>query len=90
MVELEVAYAKPEQQVIVALAMPEGVTTGAAVKASGLLERFPELIWPELNVGIFGVVCKLDHVVGEGDRVEIYRGLACDPKEARRRRAFKC
>ncbi len=89
MVNIEVAYAKPDEQVIVELVLPEDSTVEAAVKASGLLGRFPEIAWAGLNAGIFGVVCKLDQVVREGDRVEIYRGLVRDPKEARRQRALR-
>jgi hypothetical protein len=89
MVNVEVVYAKPEQQVIVTLAMEEGATVEAAIKTSGLLELFPEIILSELNAGIFGVACKLDQPVREGDRIEIYRPLVHDPKEARRQRALK-
>jgi hypothetical protein len=89
MVNIEVAYAKPEAQLIVALTLPEETTLEAAVKASGLLERFPEIALSELNVGVFGVVCKPDQAINEGDRIEIYRPLRHDPKEARRQRALK-
>jgi putative ubiquitin-RnfH superfamily antitoxin RatB of RatAB toxin-antitoxin module len=89
MVEVEVAYAKLEEQALVVLQMPEGSTVEAAIQASGLLERFPEIALSELKVGIFGVVCKLDQPVSEGDRIEIYRALLHDPKEARRQRALK-
>ncbi|MDP2098897.1 MAG: RnfH family protein [Methylobacter sp.] len=89
MVNIEVAYAKPEAQFVVALTLPEGTALDAAVKASGLLERFPEIALPELNVGVFGVVCKPDQIIKEGYRIEIYRSLRHDPKEARRQRALK-
>lgn len=89
MVDIEVAYATPEQQVIVTVAMEEGATVEAAIKALGLLELFPEIVLSELKAGIFGVACKLDQPVSEGDRVEIYRPLVHDPKEARRQRALK-
>ncbi|MCX7095301.1 MAG: RnfH family protein [Methylobacter sp.] len=89
MVNVEVAYAKPDEQAIVALAMPEGATLDAAIKASGLLERFPEIALSEINAGIFGVACKPDQLLREGDRIEIYRPLLHDPKEARRQRALK-
>ncbi|MDO9168617.1 MAG: RnfH family protein [Methylobacter sp.] len=89
MVEIEVAYAKPEQQVIVTVAIEEGATVEAAIKASGLLERFPEIALSELKAGIFGAVCKLEQPVREADRIEIYRPLLHDPKEARRQRALK-
>jgi putative ubiquitin-RnfH superfamily antitoxin RatB of RatAB toxin-antitoxin module len=89
MVEVEVVYAKPEEQAIITLAMPEDASVEDAIKASGLLERFPEVAMSELKVGIFGVACKLDQPVREADRIEIYRALLHDPKEARRQRALK-
>ncbi len=89
MVEIEVAYADPEQQAIVPLAMPEGSSVETAIQASGLLTRFPEIALSELNAGVFGVVCKLDQTVKEGDRIEIYRPLLHDPKEARRQMVLK-
>lgn len=89
MVNIEVAYATPDEQVIVELALPEDATVAAAINASGLLARFPEIASTGLNVGIFGVVCKPDQIVREGDRAEIYRGLVRDPKEARRNRALR-
>lgn len=89
MVNVEVAYAKPEEQVIVTLVMEDGAIVEDAVKASGLLELFPEIALSELKLGVFGVACKLEQRVREGDRVEIYRALINDPKEARRQRALK-
>ncbi len=89
LIEIEVAYATPEQQVILALKIPEGTTVEQAIQASGLLSHFPEIDEGNLKAGIFGSVCKLDHPVKQGDRVEIYRPLIHDPKEARRQRAAK-
>jgi len=89
MLEIEVAYAKPEQQVIVALQLPEGTTVIQAICTSGLLERFPEIDHANIKTGIFGVICQPEHPLKQGDRVEIYRPLVHDPKEARRQRAAK-
>ena len=89
LLEIEVAYAKPEEQAIVTVNVPQGTTLEQAVTLSGLLGRFPEITRTELKVGIFGVACKLGQVLKEGDRVEIYRPLQNDPKEARRQRALK-
>ena len=89
LIDVEVAYATPEQQMIVALKMPEGATVEQAINASGLLNCFPEIVWTDIKVGIFGSVCKLDQSVRQADRVEIYRPLLHDPKEARRQRAAK-
>ena len=89
LIDVEVAYATPEQQVILALKVPEGATVELAIKASGLLNRFPEIAGADIKVGIFGSVCKPDQQLGQADRVEIYRPLIHDPKEARRQRAAK-
>ncbi|MDD5580748.1 MAG: RnfH family protein [Methylobacter sp.] len=86
---VEVAYARPEEQVIIVLKVPDGTTIETAIKASGLLSRFQEIDLSEAKVGIFGKVCKLDQIVRQGDRIEIYRPLVHDPKEARRQRAAK-
>jgi putative ubiquitin-RnfH superfamily antitoxin RatB of RatAB toxin-antitoxin module len=89
MLDIEVAYAKAEEQIIVALAVDDDATVEAAIHASGLLDRFPEIGQKPLNVGIFGSVCKLEKRLHQGDRVEIYRRLLHDPKDARRQRAAK-
>ena len=67
LLEVEVAYAKSEQQVIVSVDMPEGTTVQQALKASGLLERFPEIDADDLNVGIFGAVCKPEQLLKGGE-----------------------
>lgn len=85
--KVEVAYATPEEQVIVPLGVEPGTTVEGAVRRSGLLERFPEIDLAENKVGVFGKVTTLGATLGEGDRVEIYRPLIADPKEARKRRA---
>jgi len=84
---VEVAYALPVQQVVVTLQTNTGSTVSQVVEASGLLERFPDIDLQVNRVGIFGKLCKLDRVVREGDRVEIYRPLIGDPKEIRRQLA---
>jgi putative ubiquitin-RnfH superfamily antitoxin RatB of RatAB toxin-antitoxin module len=89
LVEVEVVYAKPEQQVLVALKMPETATVEQAIKESGMLARFPEIDLNACKVGIFANICALDQVLKQGDRVEIYRPLLHDPKDARRQRAAK-
>lgn len=86
---IEVAYAKPELQVILSLETAEGATAEAAIFQSGMLQRFPEIDLAVNKIGVFGKTCKLDQPLREGDRVEIYRPLIADPKEARRARAAK-
>ena len=89
LIDVEVAYATAEQQVIVALKMPTGSTVEKAILASGLLHRFPEISLLNSKVGIFAGICSLDRPLKQADRVEIYRSLLHDPKEARRQRAAK-
>jgi putative ubiquitin-RnfH superfamily antitoxin RatB of RatAB toxin-antitoxin module len=84
---IEVAYARPDQQVIVPLRMTGAPTVEAAIRQSGLLERFPEIDLARNKVGIFSKITKLDATLRDKDRVEIYRGLIADPKEVRRKRA---
>ncbi len=71
----------------VALELPEAATAIDAIRASGLLERFPELDVSVQAIGVWGRPCALDARLRDGDRVEIYRPLAMDPNEARRLRA---
>lgn len=86
-IEVEVAYARPDEQVILALQVPDGSTIEDAIRRSGVLERFPEIDLATNKVGVFGKAGKLDQELSPGDRVEIYRPLIADPKEARKQRA---
>lgn len=83
---IEVAYAKPERQVVLEIELPIGSTVEQAIQASGLLRQFPEIDLTRQKTGIFGQVSKLDKLLQDGDRVEIYRPLAQDPMTARRNR----
>jgi putative ubiquitin-RnfH superfamily antitoxin RatB of RatAB toxin-antitoxin module len=89
LITVEVAYAKPEEQVIVSLQVLEGTTVNEAIELSKILSRFPEIELTKTKVGIFSQICKLDNVLKQNDRVEIYRPLLCDPMQARRERAAK-
>lgn len=62
-------------------------TVGAAIEASGILAALPELAGAALQVGVFGQPRTLADRLFDGDRVEVYRPLAIDPKAARRIRA---
>ncbi len=86
-IEVEVAYAEPDIQLIVALEVQEGTTLRQAVELSGLVERFPGIDLEQGKFGIFGKVAKSDTVLKARDRVEIYRPLIADPKEVRKQRA---
>jgi putative ubiquitin-RnfH superfamily antitoxin RatB of RatAB toxin-antitoxin module len=85
--EVEVAYARPDQQVILSVTLPIDATIEDAIRHSGVLEQFPEIDLAENKVGVFGKLVKLNSSLQPGDRVEIYRSLIADPKEVRRQRA---
>jgi putative ubiquitin-RnfH superfamily antitoxin RatB of RatAB toxin-antitoxin module len=85
---VEVVYALAEAQDAVTLQLPPGATLRDAILRSGILERHPEIDLGVQKVGVFGAPAALDRPVADGDRVEIYRSLVMDPKEARRRRAL--
>ena len=84
---VEVAYAEPERQALLRVEVPAGSTVGQAIDLSGIREQFADLRIEADAVGIFSRKVPLDHVLQDGDRVEIYRPLIADPKESRRRRA---
>jgi putative ubiquitin-RnfH superfamily antitoxin RatB of RatAB toxin-antitoxin module len=83
----EVAYGKLNEQVLLVVESSEPITAHQAIDQSAILERFPEIDLKVNKIGIFGKVAKLDATLTEGDRVEIYRPLIADPKEARKKRA---
>lgn len=96
LIRVEVAYALPHKQKIIALLVEPGTTALSAVQRSKISDHFPDLDIATAKMGIFGQSLGtkgLDsadkHVLHAGDRVEIYRPLASDPKDARRKRAEK-
>lgn len=88
-VTVEVVYAAPAQRWLRQVSLPAGSTVADAIEASGLARDVPGLVVDPARLGIFSRKVTPDQVVGEGDRVEIYRPLTLDPKEARRRRAHE-
>jgi len=85
--QVEVAYARPDIQVLIPVEVEEGATLRDAIERSGVLERFPEIELDKAKVGVFGKLGKLDNALRAKDRVEIYRGLIADPKAVRKQRA---
>lgn len=85
-IRVEVAYALPYEQAVLETPVPRGTTAMEAVRRSGILERFAELDEGQLDLGVFGEAIGGDRLLEPGDRVEIYRPLEVDPREARRRR----
>lgn len=86
-IHVEVVYALPERQEIVPLTLPAGATLKDALVASRLLDKYPEIDLARGKFGIYSKLAKLDTVLRERDRVEIYRPLIADPKEVRKQRA---
>ena len=86
-IRVEVVYATPARQVVKTLTLPAGSNVEAAIRASGLLEEFPEIDLGVNRAGVFGEIVSLDESLEGGERVEIYRPLIADPKEVRRQRA---
>jgi uncharacterized protein len=88
MIHISVAYAASrERQAEIPLTVEESCTVALAIQRSGMLKQFPELELSRIAVGIYGQRVRLDGLLQEGDRIEIYRPLFADPKQARRARA---
>jgi len=86
-INIEVCYALAAKQDIVALKLPAGSTLGQALEASGFLVKYPEIDLKKNKFGIYAKLSKVDAVLRDKDRVEIYRPLIADPKEVRKQRA---
>ena len=86
-IKVEVAFARPDDQLILEVDVPAEATVEDIIKLSGILEKFPEIDLAVNKVGVFGKLTKLGNTLRQGDRVEIYRKLIADPKEVRRKRA---
>lgn len=84
---IEVVYALPHEQIIMATDVADGATVQEGIEASGVLERYPELDIEAIKVGIFGKLTKLNATLHSQDRIEIYRPLIADPKAVRKQRA---
>jgi hypothetical protein len=81
---VEVVFALRERQELVTLVLQEGATVADAIARSSMQAAFPGWNLSECAVGIWGRPVERDQALRPGDRVEIYRPLAIDPREARR------
>jgi putative ubiquitin-RnfH superfamily antitoxin RatB of RatAB toxin-antitoxin module len=86
-ITVEVAYALPNQQLIIPTQVEAGSNAEAAILASGILQKFPEIDLTTQQIGVFGKLARLETPLRHLDRVEIYRPLIADPKEVRKQRA---
>ncbi|MBW4010834.1 RnfH family protein [Neisseria meningitidis] len=86
MLEIEIVYGLPDRQALKTMQLAEGTTVRAAALKSGLDGIFEDLNLYSAPLGIFGKAVKDDTPLRDGDRIEVYRPLLIDPKEARRKR----
>lgn len=86
-ITVEVAYARPDKQMILTLRVDPGTSLIEAARRSGICDHFPEIDLESARMGVFGKLGKPEDPLVEGDRVEIYRPLIADPKAARRKKA---
>jgi len=86
-IAVEVVCAMPQRQVLRRVSLPAGSTVIQAVEQSGILREMSEVAFDPSRLGIFSRREAADDLLQDGDRVEIYRPLTLDPKDARRRRA---
>ena len=89
LIEIEVAYALPDKQILECLKVPNGTTAAQAIQLSGICTKFSEIQLNDKNLGIFGKLVKSEKILRNYDRIEIYRPLTVDPKEKRRKRVKK-
>ncbi len=85
--KVEVVYALPDRQAQVSVRLEDGATIADALRAVAGTAPFSELDLARVPVGVFGESVGRELKLSDGDRLEIYRPLIVDPKEARRRRA---
>jgi putative ubiquitin-RnfH superfamily antitoxin RatB of RatAB toxin-antitoxin module len=86
-ITVDVVYANADRQILRRIELVEGSTVMQAIHASGIVAMLPHAAVDPDRLGIFSRKVSAQHVVQAGDRIEIYRPLALNPMEARRRRA---
>lgn len=85
--DLEIIYVSPTRQIVIPLSVNSPCTVNEAIQQSNILNQFPEIDLQKQSVGIWNKTVSLDMVCSDGDRIEIYRPLIIDPKQARKKRA---
>ncbi len=85
---VEVVFALPDKQLLLLLDVETGATAISVVERSGILGKFSPQDFSNFTLGIWGRPVERGHIVCDGDRIEIYRRLDIDPREARRQLAL--
>ena len=88
-INIELIYPTPDKQRLINISVPLETTVLQAIDRSKILTKYPEIDLDKNKIGIFSKIVKLTEVLREGDRIEIYRPLIADPKEARKKKAAK-
>lgn len=86
-IRIEVVAGDAVRQRLVEVTMPATATVADAISAAGIDDEFPDLNTGDMRVGVWGKVVERSDTLRDGDRVELYRPLVMDPREARRLRA---
>lgn len=86
-VDVEIAFATPDEQAVIRVTLPKGTSVAEALRASAIAERFPDVDFDAASVGVWGHVVSRNRLIRDGDRIEVYRPLEREPREARRERA---
>jgi putative ubiquitin-RnfH superfamily antitoxin RatB of RatAB toxin-antitoxin module len=86
-INIEVVLGLPGRQKLIPLTVDSAITVAEAIQKSGIAEEFPEQDINSCKVGIWGRVVQANQTLREGDRIEIYRPLTIDPRDARRQLA---
>ena len=89
MINIEIVFALPTKATTLNIEVFQGTTAEQAVIQSGIIKKCPEIDATALTLGVWNRTVKLNHELKDGDRVEIYRPVIADPKDARRKRAEK-
>lgn len=89
MINVEVVFALPTTATCLSIEVPQGTTVEQAVIQSGIIQKRPEIDATSLTLGVWNRTVKANYELKDGDRIEIYRPLIADPKDARRKRAEK-
>lgn len=87
-IKVEVVFALADKQKLTAVTLPGGATVADAIAKSCLAQSFPEQNLESMSVGVWGHPVERERILTDGDRVEVYRPLEMDPREARRRLAL--
>ena len=87
-ITIEIVFASPTKQRLLTCNVSVGTTVGEAIDGASLETEFPDVDFSSAPIGVWGHEVDRDHVVRDGDRIEIYRKLELEPREARRRLAL--